>query len=206
MKGFAVALVAATSLAGCLGGSSVPPRAHYVLHDQATTKSAEPAAPGKQSLVVTGSAVDAFYDTESLVFSRKAGERSYYQFASWTDRPAHLVVRLAERRLEARGRFASVANLTTGVRADLVLNISVGEFYHDATVAPSAVRVELVGELVDWRTRSLLGRSRFTASAAVKTDDARGAADAFDHAVTETLDSLVPWVEMQAAKADASSG
>jgi ABC-type uncharacterized transport system auxiliary subunit len=206
MRGLAVALVAVTSFAGCLGGSSVPPRAHYVLHDEAPPKSAEPAATLKQSLVVTGSAADVFYDTENLVFSRQPGERAYYQFASWTDRPAHLVVRLAERRLEARGRFVSVASLTTGVRADLVLNISVGEFYHDATVAPSVVRVELVGELVDWRTRSLLGRRRFAASAAVKTDDAKGAADAFDHAVTEALDGLVPWVEMQAGKADAGSG
>ena len=206
MKHLAFALFAATFLAGCLGGGSVPSRTHYVLHDQLPAKPVEATAPTRIALVVTASAADSFYDSESLVFSREPNQRAYYQFATWTDRPAHLVRRLAEQRLEARGRFASVTSLAAGVRADIVLNISLREFYHDVAAQPSVVRVELVGELIDWRTRALLGRSQFSASAPVKTDDANGAAAAFDHAVTEILDNLVPWVETQAAKAEAGSG
>jgi ABC-type uncharacterized transport system auxiliary subunit len=206
VKGIFLVLFVALVLAGCVGGGSVPPRTHYVLHDQVPAKPVEPTAPPRYALVLTSSAADLFYDSESLVFSREPNQRAYYQFATWTDRPAHLVRRLAEQRLEARGRFVSVTSLAVGVRADIVLNISLGEFYHDAAVQPSVVRVEFVGELIDWRTRSLLGHSRFSASAPVKSDDAKGAAEAFDHAVTEVLDSLVPWVETQAAKAEATSG
>jgi len=116
------------------------------------------------------------------------------------------VVRLTERRLDAGGQFASVAHLTAGLRADLLLNIVVVEFYHDVAVNPAVVRVELTCELIDWRSRSLLGRRNFAVSAPVKKGDAEGAADAFDRAVTEALNALVPWVEAEAAKAPAASG
>jgi len=117
-----------------------------------------------------------------------------------------LLVRLAERRLEAGGRFSSVASLTTGVRADLLLNLGVIDFYHDVAIKPAVVRVQISGELIDWRSRSLLARRTFDASAAVQTDDAKGAADAFNHAVTEALNVLVPWVEIEAASAAPGSG
>jgi ABC-type uncharacterized transport system auxiliary subunit len=204
MKGLALALLATAGLASCLGGG--PPRTHYVLQDRAPIDAASTGPTGRQSLVVAGSAVDVFYDAESLVFSRQSGQRAYYQFASWTDRPARLVARLAERRLDARGRFASVTRLTAGVRADLLVNIMVMEFYHDVAAKPAVVRVALIGELIDWRSRSLLAQHTFTLSSSVQTDNAQGAVDAFDHAVTEALDALVPWVETEAAKAPAASG
>ena len=203
MKRAALVLVAATCVAGCLGGSSVPPRTYYVLQDQAPASDAAAASPGRQSLVVAASAADVFYDAESLVFSRSQGERAYYQFAAWTDRPARSVVQLTERRLQSRGRFASVTSMSAGVRADLLLNIGIVQFYHDVAAHPAVVRVELTAELIDWRTRSLLAQRTFTASAQVATDDAQAAAAAFNRAVTAALDALVPWVETQAEKAPA---
>jgi cholesterol transport system auxiliary component len=205
MKRLALALLLTTPLVGCLGGASAPPRTYYVLQDRAPAEAAKPSANGK-SLVIAGASADVFYDAESLVFSRHQGQRAYYQFASWTDRPSRMVVRLTERRLDAGGQFASVAHLTAGLRADLLLNIVVVEFYHDVAVNPAVVRVELTCELIDWRSRSLLGRRNFAASAPVKKGDAEGAADAFDRAVTEALNALVPWVEAEAAKAPAASG
>ncbi|MCX7893337.1 MAG: ABC-type transport auxiliary lipoprotein family protein [Burkholderiales bacterium] len=158
-------------------------------------------APLKGTLLLSAGTLDSFYDADSLVFSRAPGERQYYQFASWTERPARRIAQLAQVRLEARGGFAAVASLTSGVAGDLVLNLAVADFYHDATASPGTVRVALVAELVDIRTRRLLGRRTFTASAAVGTDDARGAVQAFDRATAEALDALAPWVETTAAAA-----
>ena len=206
MKWLALALFLTTQLAGCLGGARTPPRTFYVLQDRAPTEAAKPRAANGKSLVIAGASADVFYDVESLVFSRHPGQRAYYQFASWTDRPSRTVVRLAERRLDGGGQFASVARLTAGLRADLLLNIVVVEFYHDVAVNPAVVRVELTCDLIDWRSRSLLAQRTFTLTAPVKKDDAEGAADAFDRAVTEVLNALVPWVEAEAAKAPAASG
>jgi len=206
MKRLVLALLLTTQLAGCLGGASTPPRTYYVLQDRAPAQTTKPRATSGRSLVVAGSSADVFYDAESLVFSRHPGQRAYYQFASWTDRPSHMVGRLAERRLDAGGQFASVARLNTGLRADLLLNIVVVEFYHDVAANPAVVRVELIGELIDWRSRSRLAQRTFTLSVPVKKDDAGGAADAFDRAITDALNTLVPWVETEAAKATAASG
>ena len=206
MRRLALALLLATLLPGCLGGASTPARTYYVLQDRSPAETTKPRATSGRSLVVAGSSADVFYDAESLVFSRHPGQRAYYQFASWTDRPSHVIGRLAERRLDATGQFASVAHLTAGLRADLLLNIVVVEFYHDAAVSPSIVRVELTCELIDWGSRSLLAQRTFSLSALVKKDDAEGAANAFDRGVTDALNALVPWVETEAAKATAASG
>jgi cholesterol transport system auxiliary component len=206
MRRVALALLLTTLLAGCLGGASTPPRTYYVLQDRAPAEATKPPATSGRSLVVAGSSASVFYDAESLVFSRHPGQRAYYQFASWTDRPSHLIGRLAERRLDASGQFASVARLSTGLRADLLLNIVVVEFYHDVAVNPAVVRVELTCELIDWGSRSLLAQRTFTLSAPVKKDDAEGAADAFDRAITDALNALVPWVGTEAAKVPAKPG
>jgi len=203
MRRLALALFLTTLLAGCLGGANTPSRTYYVLQDRAPTDAAKPRAANGLALVVAGASADVFYDAESLVFSRTPGQRSYYQFASWTDRPAHVVGRLAERRLDAGGQFASVARLSTGLRADILLNIVVVEFYHDVSASPAVVRVELTCELIDWRNRSLLAQRTLRLTAPVKKADAEGAADAFDRATTDALDALVPWVETEATKAAA---
>jgi ABC-type uncharacterized transport system auxiliary subunit len=64
----------------------------------------------------------------------------------------------------------------------------------------------LTCELIDWGSRSLLAQRTFTLSAPVHKDDAEGAADAFDRAVTDALDALVSWVEKEAAKTPAATG
>jgi len=198
MKRGAAAL-AVVLLGGCLGGQSVPPTTHYVMTDLApASASTDAATTVARSLAVSGAAGDAFYDVENLVFSREAGSRAYYQFAAWTDRPSRRLAALVERRLESRGRFASVSSITTGVNADVLLNVTVEELFHDLAVKPPVVRVQLAGEVVDWRTRTLMGRRSFSVVLPVAQDDARSAVDAVNRAVTQILEELVPWVEATA--------
>ena len=96
MKRPALTVLLTTLLAGCLGGASAPSRTYYVLEDRAPATVAKPRPASGLALVIGGASASAFYDGESLVFSRHPGQRAYYQFASWTDRPAHVVVQLAE--------------------------------------------------------------------------------------------------------------
>jgi len=199
MKPVAAAL-AAVILGGCLGGQSAPPTTSFVMTD--LTPASAPAPNGVASvprtLAVSGAAGDAFYDVENLVFSRAAGTRAYYQFAAWTDRPSRRLATLIQRRLESRKYFVSVSSITAGVNADVLLNVTVEELFHDLAVKPSVVRVQLAGEVVDWKTRTLMGRRSFAAVVPVAQDDARSAVDAINRAVTQILDELVPWVEATA--------
>ncbi|MCU0896118.1 MAG: ABC-type transport auxiliary lipoprotein family protein [Burkholderiales bacterium] len=194
-------LLPVVALAGCFGASTVAPRQFYVLDAPAATALPRAAAPLKATLLVAGTTVDAFYDADSLVFSRAAGERQYYQFASWTERPARRIAFLAQQRIEARGSFTGIAGLASGVGGDLLLNVALVDFYHDVSVAPGVARVAIAAELVNARSRALLGRRVFAATVSVPSDDARGAVAAFDRATAEALDPLVLWVEATAAGA-----
>lgn len=195
-----VALLTVGLLGGCLGGQNTPATTHFVMTDAAPGAfSQAPAATGR-SLVVSGAADDPFYDAENVVFSREKGSRAYYHFAAWTDRPSRRVASLVQRRLEVRGRFASVSSITAGVNADVLLNVNVVELYHDLTVSPAVARVELIGEVVDWKSRTLLGRRSFAVALPVASADAKSAVDALNRGVTAILDELVPWVEGVATK------
>ncbi len=132
-----------------------------------------------------------------LAYSRQPGTRAHYQFAGWTERPAHRIGLLIERRLATRGRFAAVAQGTAGIRGDVVLNLSLEHLYHDVSVTPGLARVAIAAELVDWRTRALLARRTFEQTTPVASESADAAVDAMNRAFSALLDELVPWVESE---------
>lgn len=197
----AAALAAALALAGCLSPSNLPGHDYFVLQDHGAATPAARKLP--HALLVSPTAASAFYDTQSLVYSRAAGQRAYYQFASWADRPGRRFAELAQTRIEGRGSFEQVAAITAGASGDLLLNTTIEEIYHDDVVPPGRARIAVTAELVDRATRSVLARRTFAADAPVEHENAAAAVAAFDQAVTRMLDELVPWLEAVAEKAPA---
>ena len=149
MKAAASTVVSALLLAGCLSIPDVPPRDHFVLNDASGARAVKPAASVDRVLLVGPASASPFYDTQNLVFSRASGQRAYYQFAAWTERPGKRLSELLARRLEAGGGFRSVAATTSGVKGDVVLNTRLEEFYHDVSGKPGSVRIEVTAELVE---------------------------------------------------------
>ncbi len=143
----------------------------------------------------------SFDESDKLAYSRAPGTRAHYQFAGWTERPAHRIGVLVERRLATRGRFAAVVQSTAGIRGDIVLNLALEHLYHDVSVSPGSVRVGLVAELVDWRSRALLARRSFEHSTPAARESADAAVEAMNSAFTALLDELCPWVEGEARAA-----
>jgi len=200
----AIAAAACMFLGGCLPtGSSLPPQQYYVLNDLAKPASGQRTPQSGRTLLINPTVTSAFYDTQSLVFSRAAGQRSYYQFAGWTERPGRRVFELLTRRLETRGAFASVASTTSGVKGDVVLSTRLEELYQDASASPGRVQVELTAELVDFTERTIIGRRRFSQSVATSGENAAGAVAAFNQAVTALLDEVAAWAETAAARPQA---
>ena len=197
MKRAAAALVL---VAGCVGIPDVPPREYYVLEDFAGAGAAKPGDATGRVLLVNPAAASPFYDTQNLVFSRAPGQRAYYQFAGWTERPARRLSELLTRRLEARGGFRSVAATTSGVRGDVVLNARLEEFYHDVTSKPGSVRVEVAAECIDFSGRTVVSRRRFVQSAPAAGENAQAAVAAFNQATTALLDEMAGWVEQSVAR------
>ena len=187
-------------LGGCTGfglSAASQPISAYSLDDLAgSTHSAgrAEALPGPGLLIATAP-VALLYDTDRMVFTRDGAAYAYYQFANWSDRPARRISQLAEARLSQRGRFASVGSTTSGLRGERLLSLRLEWLLHDDSRSPGEVRLAVTGEMIDTRTRTLLGRERFEAQARVRSRDAQGAAQAGSEALTTLLNALCDWTE-----------
>ena len=192
-------VAAALLLSGCMSLAKLPPREYYVLDDLGDAVSMR-GAQNDRALLISETSVSPFYDTQSLVFSRAPGQRAYYQFAAWTERPGSRLTELLVRRLYARGSFRSVTATTAGAKGDLVLNTRVEEIYHDASASPGSVRIEMSAELVDRVQHAIVAQRSFAQSAPTGGDTAPAAVVAFDRAVTALLDEESAWIEDMAAR------
>ncbi len=184
-------------LAGCVNfgeDRNAPPIVHYVLVDPAPALQRQ-AAPDPRTLLVLDTAASSFYDIDTLAFSRSPNTRGYYQYARWTERPGKRFADLLRSRLEAQGSFAAVAATGGHVRGELLLDTELVEFYHDASDAPGSAHMVLRVELIDLRSRSLIGRTLLEQRVEATSYDAAGAAEAFNLATGRVLDELLLWLD-----------
>lgn len=171
----------------------MPAMVYYVLNDAAPAKTTPVVRADMPTLLVLDTTSGGFYDTDQLVFSRRAGTRSQYQFARWTERPGKRFADLMRARLDHQGAW-HVSAAAGYVRGDVLLDTELVEFYHDAVSDPGQVRLELRAELVDLKQRKLLGRHVFEQRVPLTTYDAAGAAQASTLAVGRVLDDLTAWI------------
>jgi cholesterol transport system auxiliary component len=186
MKRFVVLI--ALLVTGCISATTVPPVQYYVLRDTGPAPEARRAAAGGSLVLVHPTTVNAFYDTQRLVYSRASGERGYYQFAAWTERPGRAFAELLSRRLGA-------PLTTAGVRGDMVLRTRLEELYHDAASTPGHVTLVVTGELVDASGRRVGEPQRFTRSVPTRAENAAAAVEAANRAITEVLDDIAAWCD-----------
>jgi len=195
----ALVIAAAALLVGCvsvsLGSADTPALTYYVLADARPAKAAVPAAGATARLAIQGVATDALADSISIAYSRRDGERAFYQFASWSERPSRRLALLAQQRLQAGGRFASVTQLGQPVSSDWLLVLSLETLVHDVSTSPGRAQVVLRAELVERGERRLVAQRSFTAAPAVAEAAAPAAVAAFAAATADILDQLTPWVE-----------
>lgn len=186
-------------LAGCTSLGSDEPQRYYLL-EPAPAAAAATGNPRAAVLLVAPTTAPSFYETQEIVYSRGRGERGYYQFHAWTERPGRRLTELLVQRLERAGLFKTVATAVSGVQGNLVLNTHLAEFYHNAAATPGSVRVTITAELMDPVQRVLLARRTFERSAPAATYDAPGAVRAFGTAVAAILDDVTAWVNATAPR------
>lgn len=199
----AVIAVAAVLIAGCVsvsvGNSDAPGPTYFVLADArpATPTAPAPGATARLAIQATGS--DPLADSSAIVFSRRPGERSLYQFASWSERPSRRLALLAQQRLEARGRFASVSQLGQPLATDWLLTLAIETLAHDVSTEPGRARLAVRAELIYRRDRVRVAQRVFSAAPAVAEESAPSAVAAFGLATADVLDQLADWVEATVA-------
>jgi ABC-type uncharacterized transport system auxiliary subunit len=202
------ALATAALLAtGCISvdiGKDTAQQAQFRIVDSGSAPAPAPRSNGRD-LIVSPQPSSSVDDSFSLAFSRQPNQRASYQFATWSERPSSRLAQLLVDRLGARRAFGSVALAGRGIAGDLVLNLTVNDFFHDAAAAPGSVRVEVEAELVDRGARKLVARQTFAATAPVSQANSAAAAAALGVASTKVLDELAAWVEAKAAPSTLAS-
>ncbi len=196
----APALALAAVLAGCTGLGAAPAHRYFVL-EAAPTRIIPAAMQRDAVLLVAATTASSFYDTQEIIYSRRPGERAYYQFSSWTEPPNRGLASLLAARVTLGGAFRGAVETTSGVRGGLLLRTHLVEIFHDAASPPGSARIALTAELSDPAGRTLLARRSFSASVPVSSHDAAGAVQGFGQAFASLLDEVALWTAEAAASA-----
>ncbi len=195
----ALAALALLPLAGCVavtvGSNDAPPIVYYQLDDARPRTPAPAAANPAPRLAIQAISGNPIADASQLVFSRRPGERSFYQFALWSERPSRRLALLAQQRLEAGGTFAVVTQLGQPIATDWLLTLALESLVHDVSTPPGTVRVAWRAELIRRSDRSRVGLRTFAAEAPAAEATAPSAVAAFDIAMANALDQMTAWIE-----------
>ncbi len=191
------------ALSGCVnldlaGEGEAREVVYYVMEDAG--RPVPDTAPSRHILLMADTVAGAFYDTDGMAFSGKAGTRGYYRYARWSERSGKRFSDMLLARLEREKIFGAVAQSGSNVRGDWLLTTDILELYHDAMQQPGIVKMELRAEVIDLKTRTLVARRTFVQSVAVSGFNAGGAHKAFNQAATRTLDQLADWLKELANK------
>lgn len=193
--GLGLAALAAVTAGGCISvGSSGGAQISLQLRDAASAP-ARRAQPLVAALLIQPLPGNAFADTVSIAYSRRADEFAFYQLAGWTERPVRLLPRLLQRRLEARGLAGAAGLLGDPLHGDWLLTLAIDSLHHDLSTEPGVARLGLTVELFDRRHRSRVARRQFEAAVPSARADSAAAAAALSQAVGQALDELLPWLE-----------
>jgi len=194
MKNYLIAALVTLSLGGCV---SLAGNKHeivtYVLKDPGHAIS--PVVPNPHTLLVLGTTTNAFYNTDSIAFSRAPDTRGLYQYAHWTERPGKRLGELLLARLDADHIFATVASSGSNIKGGWLLDTRLLEFYHRAASAPGSSHIELRAEVLDLQSRTLVGRKLFIQEVPAPTYNAAGAVAAFNIATGKLLDDVEAWLQ-----------
>lgn len=182
------------ALSGCASlGETGPSQQFYTLNDAKVSAVQPPPRSAARTLLVATSASASFYDSVRMAYSTQPGARAYYQFANWTTRPALRLGQLLVQRLNIDGKM-NAALLSSEIQGDVLIEVRIDEFYHDASTTPGGARLAGQVEWIDRRTQQRLASKAFYIVAETTSRDAAGAAAAFQMAITRWLDETTTWL------------
>ncbi len=183
---------------GCqaLGPVLSPHPNFYALTDaRETTTSAAPRAVAMvlataPTLVVSPSHAAAGFDSQRIMYLRRANQLEYFAHNEWIDTPARMLTPLIVAAVEASGAFRAVVQTPSAVTGDMRLDTEILRLQHEFLDAPSRVRFTLRAYLVESGTRRVMASREFEAVVPAASDDPYAGVVAGNRAVRAVLDEL----------------
>lgn len=188
--GRAVGLAAALFAAGCSLPGTGPSAVDTF--DLAAPERTPTRAQRQLQVLVPEPIADRAFDTERIVVRPRPNEIAYFAGAQWSDRLPRLVQSRLVAALEASGKFRAAGRPGQGLAIDRQVVIEIRAFDYESSAR--RVAVALAVKLMDDRTGRVVATELFHAEEPVTSDDARGAAAAFDAAQGRVLGAIVAFV------------
>lgn len=147
------------------------------------------------ALAVEGPDAASNLDSDRIAISRSANTEDYYANAAWPDKLPRVVQNALVQAFEKSGRIDQVADDTSSVHSDYILQTEIRSFearYAQPDGAPTAV-VTIAARLISRSDHSIVARTVLDEEAPASQNSVDAAVEAFDHALGDAATKLVNW-------------
>lgn len=196
--GVLTASLVAWSLSACsaLSPPAIPLPAFFALEGAPTPTAPSVPVPvpmpgtapaPRLTLIINPPQAASGFDSQHMVYVRKAHQLEYFARNEWVDPPARMLGPLLVSAAQQTGAFAAVVLASGAVAGDLRLSTELLQLQHNFQVSPSRVQVRLRVYLTQEKTRQVLAWKEFNAEAAAASDTPSGGVAAANAAVQQVL-------------------
>ncbi len=154
----------------------------------------EPAAAikvGAPTLIVSIPRAAPGFDSNQIVYIRRAHTFEYFRQSQWVDAPANMLAPLVVAALERSGGFSAVVQSPTSVAGQLRLDLEIVRLQHEFLMLPSQAHFTLRAHLLDTATRQVIAWREFDAMVPASSEDPYGGVLAANNAVRNVIKELV---------------
>ena len=155
-----------------------------------TTRRAATVPKTAPTLIVNPPHAATGFDSQRIIYVRKAHKLEYFAHNEWVDTPARMIAPLIVVAVENSGAFRAVVLTPSAAAGDLRLDAEIMRLQHDFGSEPSRVRFTLRAYIVDNTTRRVLASREFDETVAAVSEDPYGGVVAANRAVQTVLEQL----------------
>ena len=149
----------------------------------------QPASTGL-TLIVSPPHAAAGFDSQRIMYVRKADQLEYFAHNQWVDTPARMLAPLVVASIGSSGAFRAVVNTPSPATGELRLDTEILQLQHEFLGTPSRVRFALRAYLVESATRQVIASRQFEVTVPAASEDPHGGVVAASLAVQSVLAGL----------------
>lgn len=192
----------ALALSGCLGGKTAPMKVSYYTLEYASPVVAD--EPLESAIRIKRFSVAPTYNSTKIIYRDGPYKRSEYNYHRWRVNPGDQVTHFLRRDFMESGLFAIVADETTRIMPDYILEGSVDEFFEldgpDGWEAVLAITTTLLraGEMDS--TKQVVFQKNYSSSQPCTAKTPEALADAMSRAMNDISGRLRTDIRQQLKK------
>jgi cholesterol transport system auxiliary component len=177
---------------GAIGPALSPHPTFYSLADARDPATPAPprAADTAPTLIIAPPHAAAGFDSQRIMYVRKANQFEYFAHNEWVDTPARMLAPMIVAAVQRSGAFRAVVQTPSPAAGELRLDTEILRLQHEFLSAPSQARFTLRAYLVESATRRVIAARDFDAAVPAASEDPYGGVVAANRAVQAVLENL----------------